>query len=94
MFADFDRSNLDPRRQNSDDEVWEALTKSKLAERIASLPCKLETVVSSGSSGLSVGECQLLCLARALLKSSKVNIFKSAVSLHHAIPNPFVNPNT
>jgi len=70
----FDRLNIDPQNMYSDSEVWESLQKVNLCERIENLPHQLNTLVDRNGVKLSVGERQLLSLARAWLRDIKVTV--------------------
>ncbi|CAK0888940.1 unnamed protein product [Prorocentrum cordatum] len=61
------RFNLDPFRVKTDEQLWSALTKSQLRERVE-LSGGLDSKVEEGGGNYSMGELQLMCLARALLK--------------------------
>ena len=70
----FDRLNIDPHNVHSDSRVWESLRKVNLLERIKELPYQLSTLVDRNGVKLSVGERQLLSLARAWLRDIKVTL--------------------
>ena len=66
------RSNLDPFERHSDTDIWAALRRSHLARVVESNPMGLEMVLAEGGAPLSAGQKQLVALARALLRNSKV----------------------
>lgn len=77
--------NIIGSRALSEDDAWEAAAKVGLADFIASLPMKMQTVLVDGGSTLSGGQLQRLMLARAVAGSPKVLLLDEATS---ALDNP------
>src|SRR5690606_5327446 len=81
LFHDTIRNNLlFVRPEATEDELWDALRRARLAALVESLPDGLETVVGERGYRLSGGERQRLTIARLLLARSRVVILDEATA--------------
>ncbi|EAY72731.1 hypothetical protein OsI_00596 [Oryza sativa Indica Group] len=80
MFEGTVRTNLDPIGEYTDSQIWEALDRCQLGDEVRRKELRLDSLVIENGENWSVGQRQLVCLGRVILKRSKILVLDEATA--------------
>ncbi|RWS22774.1 putative multidrug resistance-associated protein lethal(2)03659-like protein, partial [Leptotrombidium deliense] len=92
MFQGTIRSNIDPNNEYSDEMIWKTLHSVQLGDVFKAIPGDINATLIENGSNLSLGQRQLICMVRSLLKQNKILIMDEATAnIDHETDNLIQN---